>query len=102
MVCHNIGYDSGAIRPSLEHGRSPLRRDAADGHERTFDPRPPFSEPRETLGRPGHLFQSGGIDRAERHIVRICCERHLQLLIAMGADADLDVRGSDCGKVGGG
>lgn len=97
---HNVCYDSHAVGAGFEHGRGPFGGDATDGHQGALDPFAPFGEARQPLRRPGHLLQFGGVDRAQGDVVRARGERRVELLFAMGADADLETCTPDGGKIG--
>ncbi len=87
--------------PDGKHQRRAVERDAANRHQRATDSLAPFGDARQTLRRPGHRFQRGGVDGAERDIVGLGFQSDLQLLEAMRADADLDVGGPDGAEIGG-
>ena len=102
-VERNVGDDGRAVGAGLEAVFRPLRGEAADGDQRQrADLFAPEGDLFKALRRPGHLFQDGREDRAERDVIRLGGEGLLQFGLVMGGDAQFQPARLDGGEVGAG
>jgi len=99
-VCHNVGYDGHGVGAGGKRDRGPFGGDAADGHEGAFEPFAPGGEAWKALRFPRHFLERGGVDRPQRHVIRIGGQGGIQLLITVGADADPHAGAPNGGKIG--
>src|SRR6478736_5081629 len=91
IVAHDdVGDNRRRRRTGGKHIRCTFKGNAADGDQRTGDPRSPFADAGEALRLPRHHFELGRIDGPKRDIIGAGRKRVVELIQAVGADAELD------------